>query len=210
VNDDFSVTHVEVTGNGFESRGTQPLAAVGAGAIIVTDEQKTANVQQLQRTLSNIHAVARHLLNVDEDEDELFVGVQPLGSAWRTEVRYAGFKLITKDNTLSGVLERTLSKLMTNVGRRLDEGTRLLAALNPDPPRDGTRLAVEEAVKRVRGVADVLLQEDEPGAFTVFVKSELKLDSSDRCQLAAEVGVALAHHKPTGAVVRVKIVDPAR
>lgn len=159
------------------------------------DEQRE---RKIRCTLSNIHAVARHLLGVGmthEENDDLFVGVQPLGDAWRVQVAYAGFELRMKEPTLTEALEKTLAKLMTHVGRRLDEDTRLLAVLDPKAhSRIATRDAVEEAVRRVPGVQSVELEEpeNEVGVVVVRVVPDGVMTLEARDQLVAEVGAALA------------------
>lgn len=83
--------------------------------------------RQLQRTLADIHVVAKHLLG--GAGDDVFVGVQPRGSGWRVHVAYVGFELNVVETKLEDALDKMLSQLMTHVGRRLDEGARILAAL---------------------------------------------------------------------------------
>jgi len=92
--------------------------------------------RKLQQTITNIHAVAKHLFHIDGyddgyDVDELFVGVQPLGNMFRVEVTYAGFTTTIKEPTLTEALEKMLAKLMTHVSRRLEEAMRITAALDP-------------------------------------------------------------------------------
>lgn len=168
--------------------------------------QQQIGQAKLQRTLANIHAVARHLFNItDVDAEELYVGVQPLGNVWRVQVSYAGFDLRVKEPFLTEALEKTLAKLMTQVGRRLDDDTRLLAALNPGASRIGTHDAIAHAVKLVAGVAEATFQEDsnEPGMVTAYVLPDHVMTIEERDQFSAEIGMALG--KSSAAIVRFRV-----
>lgn len=167
--------------------------------------------RQIQRTLSNIHAVARHLFGLgpdSRDADDLYVGVQPLGNAWRVQVTYASFELRVKEHTLTDALEQTLAKLMDPVLKRLDEGTRLVAVLDPNFGRVATHDALASAVKRVAGVSEAAFREEaEPGVVTVCVTPDRPMTTEERVQFVAEIGMALGK---TGAAVvrfRVQVLD---
>lgn len=82
----------------------------------------------MQQKLAFIHALAKHLLNVS-DEHALFVGVQPLGGAWRVVVGYQGFFLQKEAEDLPDTLEQMLQHLAKAVSERLEEGSKLLGQI---------------------------------------------------------------------------------
>jgi len=166
------------------------------------------HVRKLQRTITNIHAVAKHLFHIDDasyDAEELFVGVQPSGTYWRVEVTYAGFTHTTKSPTLTEALEITLSKLMSKVSHRIDEGTRLVAAITPDSnSRRGTRDAITEAVMKVANVADATFTES-VGAIAIHVTPMRVLLIDEAMQLGVDLRAALATHVAFPVIIKVTI-----
>lgn len=151
--------------------------------------------QLVQRTIANIHAVAKHLLSLNEtDAEELYVGVQPLGNFWRVEVKYAGFVLSVKEPALGAALEKTLAKLVANVGRRLDDGMKLIAALDPlHVSKRGTRDAIAEAVGQIANVANATFTEG-IGEIGIRVTPTRVLLNDEAIQLGVDLGAALATH----------------
>ena len=80
----------------------------------------------MQRKLAFVHALAKHLLNVFNDDAQLFIGVQPLGRSWRVQVSYEGFLLQKEAADLPSALELMLQHLAKAVSQRLEDGSRLL------------------------------------------------------------------------------------
>lgn len=153
---------------------------------------RLSSEEKIQRTLANIHAVAKHLLVVNEiDAMRLFVGVQPFGHGWRVHVSYADFQMEVKEDKLDDALNGTLQKLMSHVSRRLEESTRIISALS-DKARPGTALAIENAVRAVPLVLHVEVKETlELGLVRVVVTPERITTVEERDEMCVKIGAAL-------------------
>jgi|GEM_PF-4544239 len=166
---------------------------------------------KLKHTLTSIHAVARHLLNLDVlAAKDLFVGVQPLGSAWRVEVKYAGFMLQESAFSLPAVLDQTLAKLMGRVSERLEADTRMIKTLNQPNAEPATKLLfahhseILRLVRSVGGVLDVALEEG-PGEVTIVARIEKVLDCRN---LAFLIGLKLGYQRPAAIAYKLKLWTP--
>jgi hypothetical protein len=149
--------------------------------------------QKIQRTLANIHALAKHLLVVHEvDAMRLFVGVQPLGNGWRVQVSYSDFNMEVKTDKLDDALDDMLRKLMNHVSRRLEEGTRIVSALGPHPSNRATEQAIHDAVCTVRLVGAVkIVDGTEPGIVNVIVTPERITTLDERDEMCVRIGAVL-------------------
>lgn len=182
-------------------------ADVGAGAVITTvhsalDAVEVSDAEQkLSRTLSRIHAVARHILGA-EAETNMSVGIQPLGSRWSISVKLYGFSRDVARPSLQDAMDAMLSTLMSEVALKVEEGERMLDALRPTRQRaTATVSAIEEELRRMPGVAGVVLKELEsfPPVVEVTV-SPLKVQQTfeERDQLAFDVGFTIAKCSAVG------------
>lgn len=155
---------------------------------------RLSSEERIQRTLANIHAVAKHLLVVNEiDAMRLFVGVQPFGRGWRVHVSYADFQMEVKEDKLDDALNGTLQKLMSHVSRRLEESTRIISALGGDGGARITKEAIEDAVRAVALVQSVSVSDSEYnlGIVEVHVTPERITTVEERDEMCVRIGAAL-------------------
>lgn len=90
---------------------------------------QAASERDIRVTVSNIYALARHLLNLGENDDDLHVVILPGSKVWGVAVRYASFAMQHHALKLEDALETTLRDLMSRVMHRLQESERLIASL---------------------------------------------------------------------------------
>ena len=147
-----------------------------------------------QRMLANIHAVAKHLLNVGDHavERKLFVGVQPLGQSWRVQVSYADFVMGVKSPSLDEALEKVLQKLVSEVSSKLEESTRIISALDGKLDTRATIEGIRDVVRRVKLVKTVDVSDsNQPGVVDIVVALSRPTSLLERDEVCLEIGAKL-------------------
>lgn len=88
---------------------------------------------ELQRTVTNIHALACNLLNVETGaRQRVFVGVSPhSATTWTACVRYESFSFLTTRSTIGEALDAVLKDLVDRVSHRIEDDAKLLAEVKP-------------------------------------------------------------------------------
>ena len=168
--------------------------------------------RKLQRTLTNIHTVAKHILNLtDERAKDLFVGVRPRGSGsgWHVEVRYAMFVRDTKAPEISEALNKMLSLLTSYLIKRLDEGARIVEAMSPTAASrsTSTKDGIADAVNQVPGVDGVIVHDtDAVGIVHITIMKKGSLAGDEHDQIIAEAGAALGKSLATSVRFRIKVL----
>lgn len=77
--------------------------------------------------ISFIHALTKHLLHVPDTESQnIFIGVQPNGGAWKVRVSYSGFVKEVEAPKLSEALNDLVAILTAETATQLEEGAKLL------------------------------------------------------------------------------------
>lgn len=87
---------------------------------------------ELSLAISNVHALARRLL--DADAFDIYVDVQPLKNNWRVKVTFGKFELQVSNRTLKDALDNLVQELMNGVAKRIEADTELLASVKQDKP----------------------------------------------------------------------------
>jgi hypothetical protein len=165
--------------------------------------------RKLQRKLSIIHALAKHLLGVEEDDArDLFVGVHPNGKLWRVRVSYMGFQIDENAAALDDALDKVTQHLVGHVARKLDQGTRLLTIIDSKRgTRLGTRKVIEDAVREchpeIEGV-DVE-ESNAPGHACVRIRIKPGQSIALRDQMCVAVGKALERNGALGITFDVEV-----
>lgn len=159
---------------------------------------------EVQRTLSNIHAVARHLLNVESEDEQLYVGVTPSGVSWKVVVSYQGFRTVKSAAKLGDALDQMLQDLTSRVSRKLDEGMRIVAMMRDVPT--SPIAVIEDAVLGVEAVQAVNVVSHELGITIVTVTPHGVQKLEERDAMCAAVGAALERVRAAGSRFEVRVI----
>lgn len=161
----------------------------------------------VQRTIMNIHAIAKHLLDVKDDK--LVVSVQPMSHSWRVKVAYEGFQLNVEDHTLSETLDRTLGSLMSSATAKLEKLNCLIAAVNVGASDPSSLLGVEQAMFDASPLVErvEINNTTQPGVAEIQLTLIDNHTQHERDQACLSIGAALERVRPVGVVFETTVVE---
>jgi hypothetical protein len=105
------------------------------------------------------------------DAMRLFVGVQPLGKGWRVQVSYGDFAMEVKEDKLDAALDETLKKLMSQVSRRLEESTRIIATLGDESSMAQPALTIVDLIERTTKPGESVFKLSDEVALRLYDKA---------------------------------------